>query len=90
MGDDLILFHDHVCHVGPLLMEVPGNVGTDQETQVFRSHLIFLAELAHIFQVREEREEGMPDKIFIKNDPVSPFISTAQTCLARQFLIKSV
>ena len=90
MGDDLILSHDHVCHVGPLLVEVPGNVGTNQQTQVFRSHLIYLAELAHVFQMREEREEGLPGKIFDKNDPVTPFISTAPTCLLRQFWIKSV
>ena len=73
-------------------MEVPGNVGTDQQAQVFRSHLIFLAELADIFQVREQEEKGLPGKIFNKEDslPSLTFISKAQTCLVRQLWIKSV
>ena len=55
-------------------MEVPGNVGTDQQAQVFRSHLIFLAELADFFQVREQEEKGVPGKIFNRNDSLPSLI----------------
>ena len=64
--DDLILLHYHICHVRPFLMQVPGNVGTDQQTQVFCSHLIVLAVLADIRHVGQEAETGLPGKIFNK------------------------
>ena len=74
VSDDLVLFHYHICHVGPFLMQVPGNVGTDQQTQVLGSHLIILAVLADILHVGQEVEKGLPGEIFNKLLP--PCIST--------------
>ena len=64
--DDLILFHDHICHVRAVLMQVPGKVGPDQQTQVFFSHLIVLAVLADIVHVGQQAEKRLPGKIFNK------------------------
>jgi len=41
-------------------MQVPGNVGTDQQTQVFGRHLIVLAVLTDIFHVRQQTEQCQP------------------------------
>ena len=60
--DDLVLFHYHICHVRPFLMQVPGNVWTDQQTQVFCCHLIVGAELADLCQVRQQIEKALPAK----------------------------
>ena len=68
MCDDHVLFHQHFSHVGPFLIQVPGNVGTDQETQVLCSHLIVLAVLTDMFQVRQQIEKGQSVKIFNIND----------------------
>ena len=47
-------------------MQVPRNVGTDQQTQVSGSHLVILAVLADLLYVRQEIEKGLPGNIFNK------------------------